>query len=42
MQHMKPSLGIFNEDLEDLTAGRFTSVYTELGNVDAGTKSEWS
>ena len=42
MQQMKPSLGIFNDDLEDLTEGIFKSAYTELGNADAGTRSECS
>ena len=40
MQQMKPNLGIFNDDLEDLTEGMFKSAYTELGNADAGTRSE--
>jgi hypothetical protein len=39
---MQPSLGIFNEDLEDLTEGMFTSAYTELSNADAGTRSKRS
>ena len=37
---MKPSLGIFDDDTEDITEGIFKSAYTELGDADAGTRSE--
>lgn len=42
MQQMNPSLGIFNDHLEDLTEGMFKTAYTELGSADAGTRSECS
>ena len=40
IMQMKSSLGIFSDDLEDLTEGIFKTAYTELGDTNAGTRSE--
>ena len=37
---MKTNLGIFIEDLDDISEQIFKSAYTELGNAEEGTRSE--